>query len=168
MFLTYFHIYECAKFSGLRAIVGIVGLVTSYHRAFMGSSWVINFFPSVFCGSSIFSHGYFVGPDLFRGYFVGLKFFLVGILWVPNFSSWVFHGSQIFSRRYFAGSKFSLVGNFVIFWYLPHEKKQHKNISETLFQIYSSIVCFSLGILRKYPVFIMFCPSFRQSVSSFL
>ena len=126
--------YECAKFSGSCAIVGLVGLMPSYHRAFMGSSWVINFFSWLFRGSSIFSRGYFVGPQFFlvgilwvpiffRGYFVGLKFFLVGILWVPNFFSWVFHGSQIFSRGYFADSNFSLVGNFVIFWYLPHEKK---------------------------------------------
>ena len=114
MFLKYFPIYECSKFSGSRAIVGLVGLVPSYHRAFMGSSWVINFFPWVFRGSQIFSRGYFEGPQFFlvgilwvpiffRGYFVGLKSFLVGILWVPNFFLWVFHGSQIFSRGYFAG-----------------------------------------------------------------
>ena len=37
-----------------------------------------------------------------------------------------------------------------------------------MFQIYSSIVYFSLGILCKYPVLIKFCPSFQQSISSFL
>ena len=60
----------------------------------------------MFRGSEIFSCRYFVVPKcLFRRYFVGQTFFLVGISWVPNFSrgcfvdlkylSWVFHGSSI-------------------------------------------------------------------------
>ena len=51
----------------------------------------------VFHGSKIFS----------REYFVGLKFFLVGISLNQNFLSWVFCGSEIFSRGYFVGLKFS-------------------------------------------------------------
>ena len=85
------------KFHGSRAIVGLVGLVPSWHRAFVGISWVQNFFSWVFRGSKIFSRGYFVEP----------KFFVVGILWLWNFLSWVFCGSEIFSRGYFVGLKFS-------------------------------------------------------------
>ena len=77
---------ECAKFRGSRSIVGLVGLVPSCHCAFLGISWVQNFFPWVFRGSKIFSRRYFVGPKFFsRGYFVGLKFFLLDVSWVQNF-----------------------------------------------------------------------------------
>ena len=64
---------ECAKFRGSRAIVGPVGLVTSYHRAFVGISWVQNISSWVFCGSKIFSRG--------------SKIFLVGNFVI--FSSWL-------------------------------------------------------------------------------
>ena len=96
---------ECAKFRGSRAIVVLMGLMPSCHRAFVGISWVWNFFSWIFRGSKIFS----------RGFFVGLKFFLVGTssvqnfprgyLWVqnffvgilgPNFFWWVFPGSNYF------------------------------------------------------------------------
>ena len=105
----------------------LVGLVSSCYRAFVGISWVQIFFSWVFRGSKIFSRGYFLDP----------KFFLVGISWVQNFFSWAFCGSNIFSRGYFVGPKFSVVGNFVIFSCWPHEKKWHRNISQTrvLFQI---------------------------------
>ena len=49
-------------------------------------------------------------PSCFRGYFVGHKFFLVGISWVPIFFSWVFRSSQFFSRGYFVRPNFFLVG----------------------------------------------------------
>ena len=49
----------------------------------------------IFCGSNIFSRGYFVAP----------KFFFVGILWLRNFFSWVFRRSEIFLWL-FCGSKF--------------------------------------------------------------
>ena len=46
---------ECAKFGGSRVIMGLVGLVPPYHRAFVGPkiflvgiSWVSNFFSWVF------------------------------------------------------------------------------------------------------------------------
>ena len=87
------------KFHGSRAIVGLVGLVPSWHRAFVGISWVQNFFSWVFRGSKIFSRGYFVEP----------KFFVVGILWLWNFLSWVFRGSKVF-WWVFVGPKFSLKG----------------------------------------------------------
>ena len=45
-------------------------------------------------------------PSCPPGYFVSLKFFLVGISWVQNFFSWVFFGSKFFSCGYFVGSKF--------------------------------------------------------------
>ena len=79
---------KCAKFRGSRAVVGLAGLLPSCHRAFVGISWV---------------------QDFSRGYFVGLKFFLVGISWVQSFFlvgiSWVqnflvsIRGSEIFSRE---------------------------------------------------------------------
>ena len=86
-----------------------------------------------------------------REYFVGLKYFLVGISWsqsfflvgissVQRFFTWVFRDSKIFSRRYFVGPKFFLVGlkfslvdNFVIYSCWPHEKKKHGDISETAY-----------------------------------
>ena len=46
--------------------------------------------PPCLRGFEIFSHGYFMGP----------RFFLVGISWVRHFFSWVF----------FVGPKFYLVG----------------------------------------------------------
>ena len=66
---------ECAKFRGSRAIVGPVGLVTSYHRryTFVGISWVQNISSWVFCGSKIFCRG--------------SKIFLVGNFVI--FSSWL-------------------------------------------------------------------------------
>ena len=41
----------------------LVSLEVSWHRAFVGISWVPNFFSWVFRGSQIFSSGYFVGPN---------------------------------------------------------------------------------------------------------
>ena len=87
--------FECAKFRGSRAIVGLVGLVPWCLRGYfvgsklflVGISWVQN----------IFSWVYFVVPNFFR-YFVGPRFFLGGISWVQDFSSWVFRGFKIFSR----------------------------------------------------------------------
>ena len=78
---------ECTKFRQQRVIVGLVGLVTSCHRVFVGISWVTNFF------------------------------------------LWVFRGSQLFSRGYFVGSKFFLVGNFVVFSCWLHEKKWPEKVS---------------------------------------
>ena len=49
-------------------------------------------------------------PSCLRGYFVGWKYFLVGISWVPNFFSWVFCMIQSFFRGYFLGPKFFTVG----------------------------------------------------------
>ena len=117
-------LFECAKFRGSRAIVGLVGLVglvPSCYRAFVGISWAQYFFLWVFRGSQVFCCGYFVGP----------RFFLVGISWVQDFFSWVFRGSKIFSREYFMVLKFSLVSNFVIFSCWAHAKKWHRNISQT-------------------------------------
>ena len=79
---------KCAKFRRSCAIVGLVNLVPSCHRAFFGPknflvgiSWVSNFLSWVFCVSKIF----------YRGYFVGTRFFLVGISWVQYF--------MIFNKR---------------------------------------------------------------------
>ena len=74
-------------------MLGLVGLATLCHRAFVGPniipvgiSWVQNIFFWIFRGSQIFFRGYFVGPNFFsRGYFLGLKIFLGGILWVQDF-----------------------------------------------------------------------------------
>ena len=57
------------------------------HRTIV-PSWVFREF-------KIFSRGYFMGP----------KFFLVGIFWVQIFFLWVFRGFKNFSRGYFLGSK---------------------------------------------------------------
>ena len=74
-------------------------------------------------GSLVFSRGYFVGPQFLSWVVCGTRVFLVGISWVSIFFLWVFHESPIFSCGYFAGSTFSVMGNFVFFWCLQHEKK---------------------------------------------
>ena len=130
-FSTYLDFYVFVKSSDFKvSVLKFVGHVPSWvswvwcHRAIV-PSWV-------FHGLKIFS----------RGYFVGSKYFLVGISWVPNFFSRVFRGSKVlsrghfvqpkfFSRRYFVEPKFSLVINFVIFSCWLHEKKWHRNISQT-------------------------------------
>ena len=84
---------ECAKFTGLRAILGLAGLVPSCHHAFVGIS-----------SNQSFSGEYYVGP----------KFFLVGISWFQNFLSWLFHGSKVFFSWLFCGSNSFFWANFVI------------------------------------------------------
>ena len=74
---------DCAKFSGSRIIVSLVGLVPSCLCGyFVGPrffvvdiSWVRYFFSWVSRGSKIF----------FRGYFEGPTFFLVDFSWDQNF-----------------------------------------------------------------------------------
>ena len=79
---TYLH-FECVRFPGSRAIVV---LLLSCLR------------------------GYCLGPRFFsRGYFVGLKFFLVNISWVLNFFPWIFRGFKVFSWA-LVGPKFFLLG----------------------------------------------------------
>ena len=53
----FFHEFKCTKFSELRAIMGLMGLVH--------------------CGC-----GYFVGPEFFFVFCVAPNIFLVGISWV--------------------------------------------------------------------------------------
>ena len=62
-----------------------MGLVLSCHRALQ-----------VFRVSEGFSHGYFLGPNIF----------LVGISWVQNYFSWVFSRSRFFLSWIFRGSKY--------------------------------------------------------------
>ena len=123
--LTAIGSYECGKLLRSRATVVLVGLVPSCHQAFVGVSWVQNFFSWVFRRFKLFS----------RGYFVGLNVFHVGVLCVQFFFTWVFRGSKVFSSRYFVGSKFPFVGNFVIFSFWAHEKNWHRNISQTSYSI---------------------------------
>ena len=66
--------------------------------------------------------GYFVGPKFFLvgvswvrifflcRYFLGSKVFLAGVSWVQNFFSWIFHEFKISPRGYFVSSNFFLVG----------------------------------------------------------
>ena len=63
-------------------------------RALLGILWVENILSQAFCGSEIF----------FRGYFVGLNFFLVGTSWLQSF--FVYCGSKLFFRGYFTDPKF--------------------------------------------------------------
>ena len=74
--------FDCANFRGPHVPLWVSWV--SCHRALV-PMWVLKFFLWVFRGSKIFS----------RGYFVGLKIFLVGIPWVQNFSLWVFCESRI-------------------------------------------------------------------------
>ena len=101
------------------ANVGLVGLLPSCHRIYVGISLLQSFFSCAFSSSKFFSwvfrdsqifsreyfvdrifffsRGFFVDPIFFyRRYFVGPKFFLVVISWVPNISSSVFRWSQFF------------------------------------------------------------------------
>ena len=76
--------------------------------------------PSWFRGFKFFSRGYFVGP----------KFFLVGILWVKIFSHGYFVGpkffsqvfrAETFSRGCFMGPRCFLVGiSWVHFFFVPN------------------------------------------------
>ena len=127
-----YNIFECAKFRGSCAIVGLLGLVPSCNRAFVGILWVQFFFSWVFRGFKIFSCGYFVGlkvflvsiswvwnffSRVFRGskiFLVGPKFFLVSIFVGPKFSRGYFVGPKFFSSEYFVGPIFFLVVDFVI------------------------------------------------------
>ena len=93
---------EGSKFRRSLAIVGLVSLLPSYHRAFVDLLSVQNIFSLVFCGFHIF---FLVGPSWvqsfflwvicrskisFCGYFVGPRLFLAGISWVQNFLSKMF------------------------------------------------------------------------------
>ena len=75
----------------------------------------------LFRGSKLFSRRYFVGPKyflvgiswvqiIFSWVFLGPKYFLVGISWVQIIFSWVFRGSKMFPCRYFVSPKIFLVG----------------------------------------------------------
>ena len=106
---------ERAKFRGSCAIVGLLGLVPSCHRAFlgpkaffMGFSWVRNvlsffyfigdpnFFTWVFRESKFFSLGYFVGLIFFSfSLFRVFKFFSFGYFLDPNFFTWIFRGLEM-------------------------------------------------------------------------
>ena len=99
---------ECVKFCGSPAIVGLVGLVPSCHRTFVGPTFFLegislvqnvfyrgyfvspDFFSWVPPGSEIFSPGYVVGRKVFLVVFLGSKFFLVGISWAQDFFLWMF------------------------------------------------------------------------------
>ena len=106
---------ERAKFLGSCAMVGMLGLVPSCHRAFlgpkaffMGFSWVRNvlsflyfigdpnFFTWVFRKSNFFfswvSCGFIFFPfSLFRRF----KFFSFGYFLDPNFFTWIFCGLEM-------------------------------------------------------------------------
>ena len=70
---------ECAKFPGSRAIVGIVGLVPSFNHAFLGISWVENFFSWVFRGPKVFFSWVSRGSSsFFAAYFVIQRFPVFG------------------------------------------------------------------------------------------
>ena len=75
--------------------VGLVPLRVSWVSLTV-PSWVQTFSLWVFCGSKIYSREYFVGP----------KFFPVGILWVQNFFSGVLSGHSFI----FVGPKIFFVG----------------------------------------------------------
>lgn len=84
------------------------------HRASI-PSWVREFFSWEFRGSKIFT----------RGYFMGLKLFLVSISWIQNFVSWVFSGSKIlwFSISYFENiEKFLILRKYFVPMKHPREK----------------------------------------------
>ena len=68
----------------------------------------------------------------------------MGISCVQNLFSWIFCWSKIFSCGYFERPKFSLVGIF-IFTCWPHEKKWHRNISQTTFFYSKSISTIANG-----------------------
>ena len=91
---------ERAKFLGSCAMVGMLGLVPSCHRAFLG--------PKAF-------HGFFVSSkcSLFFIFYWGSEFFHVGISWIQIFFSWVFCGFNFFSFSLFRVFKFFSFGYFL-------------------------------------------------------
>ena len=105
--------FKCVKFCESHAIVGPVGLVPSSNRAFVGISWVGNFFSWVFC-KSFFS------------------FFLMTNSWIQDFFSLVFCGSNfLFIVANFVIQRFSVVD-----WTRKSERKQkYINTLQTLYSI---------------------------------
>lgn len=84
---TYKYFYKSAKFRRSRAIVGLVGLLISYLRTFVGSWWVQNFFTWVFRWvQNFFSWAFHWSITFPRGYVASTNIFLVDISWVQNFS----------------------------------------------------------------------------------
>ena len=71
---------KCAKFRGLSATMGFVGISLSYHRFFVGIPCP-ELFLWVFRWSKIFALGYFVSLKFFsHGHFDDTKSFFDGIL----------------------------------------------------------------------------------------
>ena len=141
-----FHAYdkwECAKFRGSRAIGGLVGLVPSCNRAFVGISWDQNIFLVGTRWSETFS----------RGYFVGQNFFLKSILW-----------AQFFPYRWFRDS------NILGCWLHEQEwqKQKYKNTSQTTYSFYIRKVLYLLNYIRYYAVLICSNCIFRHLFSSVL
>ena len=129
-----FGIYECAEFRGSPVIVGLVDLVLSS----IVSLWV-------FCGTKIFSRGYFVDEiffvveiswvqNIYRGYLVGPKLFLVGISRTHIFFSWVFRRCKIFSVDISRVQNFSR-GNFLGPKYLSWVSRRSKIVSRGYFMV---------------------------------
>lgn len=85
----------------------------SCHRAFVDPKCLLVFilwvriFSRVFHDSEIFSRG---SKVLSRWYFVGPRFFLLGISWAWNICYWLLYGSKNFSCGYFIGPNFFPVG----------------------------------------------------------
>ena len=116
--------------------------------ALLSILWVQNFFLWKFPLARIFISWVYRGYKRFsRGYFVGPKFFLVGISWVRTLLSWVFCGSNFFYRGYFHDSKI-----FSCWLYKKNDETQkYKNISQTAHPIPNQFQQWSvLIILGRY------------------
>ena len=78
--------WECARFLGLRAILGLVGLVQSCHRTFLGVSWIQKIFLVVFSWAHNFSRGNFMSESFLSWVFhCSISFFLWLVWWFKDF-----------------------------------------------------------------------------------
>ena len=114
------------------------------HLAFMGS-WIQNVFSWVFRGFGIFSHGYFIGPKFFLigiswvqnfsvRYSEGPKCFLLGISWVENIFSWLFCASEFILLWVICRFKSFSLGYFVGSIFFPVAISWIKNFFSWVFR----------------------------------
>ena len=94
------------------SVLNFVGSVPSWfslvqcHHAFVGISWVPNFFLWVFVGSKFFSRAHLVGPKFFLVGIRAFEIFLVGIYGSESFPLGYFMSPVFFSSCVFRGFNF--------------------------------------------------------------
>ena len=109
------------------------------YRGSRGFSFIV--LSWAFCGSKLFSRGYFVGPNLF----LWVEKIFRGYSWVRIFFSWVFRVSSFFSCGWFWDS--------IIFSCWLHEQKwqnqKYKKTSQTTYSFLNRFQQLPIVYIRK-------------------